>query len=86
MFRAEGLEVAAGIRQPMTRYVDANPDLRLIEERFMEIRQAVGTTRGRRPETGAFLRAVVEELKASGFVADALARSGQLNAAVAPPA
>jgi polar amino acid transport system substrate-binding protein len=52
----------------------------------MEIRQALGTTRTRRPETAAFLRAFVEELKASGFVADALRRAGQPDVTVAPPA
>ena len=50
------------------------------------IRQAVGTTRSRRPETVAFLRDLVEELKAGGFVADALRRADQSDATVAPPA
>ena len=86
VFRAEGLEVAAGIRQPMTAFVAANPDVRLVEERFMAIRQAVGTTRERRPETVSFLSELVEELKANGFVAEALQRAGQTGAAVAPPA
>jgi polar amino acid transport system substrate-binding protein len=86
VFRAEGLEVAAGIRQPMTAFVAANPDMRLIEERFMAIRQAVGTTKSRSPETVRFLRDLVEELKANGFVAESLRRAGQLDAAVAPPA
>jgi polar amino acid transport system substrate-binding protein len=86
VFRAEGLEAAAGIRQPLAAYVAASPDLRLIDERFMEIRQAVGTTRDRRPETVRFLCDLVEELKASGFVADALRRSNQPGATVAPPA
>lgn len=85
IFRAEGLEATAGIRQPIARFVAANPDVRLIDERFMEIRQAVGTTRARSPETVAYLHDVVEELKANGFVADALARSGQADASVAPP-
>jgi polar amino acid transport system substrate-binding protein len=85
-FLAGGLEVAAGIRQPMTRFVADHPELRLLEGRFMAIRQAVGTTVARRPETVRFLRAVVEELKASGFVADALRRSDQSPTLVAPPA
>jgi polar amino acid transport system substrate-binding protein len=84
-FRAGGLEVAAGIRQPLTAYVDAHPELRLIDERFMQIRQAVGTTPHRRPETVAFLRGVVEELKANGFVAASLRRAGQSPDLVAPP-
>ena len=86
VFRADELEVAAGIRQPMTAFVAANPDWRLVEERFMAIRQAVGTTRDRRPETVSFLSELIEELKANGFVAESLRRAGQSGAAVAPPA
>ncbi|MFJ3763253.1 transporter substrate-binding domain-containing protein [Streptomyces sp. NPDC090082] len=85
-FRAEDLEAGAGIRQPLTAYAAAHPDVRLIEGRFMEIRQAVGTTVDRRPETVAFLRATVEELKANGFVTNALRRSGQDPELLAPPA
>ena len=80
VFRDLGLEVAAGIRQPMTEFVDSHPGFRLIEGRFMEIQQAVGTTRTRPPETVQFLRDFVEELKASGFVADALRRANQPDA------
>jgi polar amino acid transport system substrate-binding protein len=74
VFRAEGLEVAAGIREPMTAFVAANPDLRLVEERFMAIRQAVGTTKDRSPEAVGFLTELVAELKSSGFVAKSLGR------------
>ncbi|MFJ9358900.1 transporter substrate-binding domain-containing protein [Streptomyces mirabilis] len=83
-FRAEGLEVAAGIRQPMTEFVAAHTELRLIEDRFMQIRQAVGTTRTRRPETVRFLHGLVEELKANGFVANALRRAHQPETLAAP--
>lgn len=86
VFREQGLDVAAGIRQPMTAYVAAHPDVRLVAEAFMAIRQAVGTGRDRRPGTVRFLAETVEELKASGFVADALRRSGQSPALVAPAA
>ena len=79
------LEAAAGVREPMTEFVAAHPACRLIEGRFMEIPQAVGTAAAKRPETTGFLRDLVEELKASGMVADALRRSGQ-TAPVAPPA
>lgn len=51
----------------------------------MQIRQAVGTTVTRRPETVQFLRDLVEELKADGFIADALRRAHQSDALVAPP-
>ena len=84
-FEEQGLEVAAGIRQPMTAYAAAHPGTRVIAERFMQIQQAVGTTPDRRPETVEFLRALVEELKANGFVAGSLRRANQPDATVAPP-
>ncbi|WEH33599.1 transporter substrate-binding domain-containing protein [Streptomyces sp. AM 4-1-1] len=85
-FRAQGLEVAAGIRQPLAEYVVAHHEVRLIEGRFMQIQQALGTTTTRRPETVRFLRDLVEELKADGFVADSLRRADQSDTLVAPPA
>jgi polar amino acid transport system substrate-binding protein len=69
----------------MTEFVAAHQEYRLIEGRFMEIPQAVGTVKAKRRETTQFLHEVVEELKANGFVAEALRRSGQ-TAPVAPPA
>jgi polar amino acid transport system substrate-binding protein len=84
-FLAGNLEAAAGIRETMTAFVTTHSGCRLIEERFMEIRQAVGTAKTKCPETTRFLHGLVEELKATGFVADSLRRSGQ-SAAVAPAA
>ncbi|WP_329005896.1 transporter substrate-binding domain-containing protein [Kribbella sp. NBC_00709] len=86
VFRAEGLEAAAGIRQPITAYAAEHPDVRVIDERFMQIQQAVGTARSKRPETVTYLHDLIEDLKSSGFVAASLAASGQGDAAVAPPA
>jgi polar amino acid transport system substrate-binding protein len=84
-FVTGNLEVAAGVREPMTEFVAAHPEYRLIDGRFMEIPQAVGTPKTKRQETTEYLRDLVEELKATGFVAAALHRSGQ-TAPVAPPA
>ena len=84
VFRERGLEAVAGIRQPLSRHVASQPGLRLVEPRFMQIRQAVATTKNRTDAAIAFLREFVETIKANGFVADALARSGQ-DATVAPP-
>jgi polar amino acid transport system substrate-binding protein len=55
-----------------------------MEGRFQVIEEAMGTPRGR--DVGArYLQAYVEEMKATGFVAAALARSNQPDATVAPP-
>ena len=59
------------------------PGLRLLPGRFMAINQAMGTPRGR--EAGArYLGEFVEEMKASGFVAQSLARNRAQGASVAP--
>jgi polar amino acid transport system substrate-binding protein len=57
----------------------------MIDGRFMEIRQAMGTPQGR-DAAARYLARFIEEMKASGFVAEALRRSNQPDATVAPPA
>ena len=84
LFVADKLEVAAGVKQPMVAYAKTNPNVRVMDGRFMEIQQAMGTPKGREA-AARYLRGFVEEMKASGFVADALKRSNQPDAAVAPP-
>jgi len=85
MFRRDRLEAAAGVKQPIVAFAKEHPDTRVIPGRFMVIEQAMGTPKGR--EAGSrYLREFIEEMKASGFVAKALAASGQTDAAVAPPA
>jgi polar amino acid transport system substrate-binding protein len=86
VFRDQDLDVAAGIRQPITAYLADHPELRLIDERFMQIQQAVGTVKSKQPESTAFLYSLIEELKASGFIADALRRADQSADLVAPAA
>jgi polar amino acid transport system substrate-binding protein len=89
LFVKDNLEVAAGVKQAIVQFAKAHPDTRLIDGRFMEIRQAMGTPKARyqgRDAAPRYLSAFIEEMKSSGFVAKALARSNQPDAAVAPPA
>jgi len=83
LFRAEKLDAAAGVRQPLAAYAKEHADLRVMEKAFQQIRQAMGTPKGRLA-AAAYLRAFIEEMKANGFVADALKRSNQPDAQVAP--
>jgi polar amino acid transport system substrate-binding protein len=83
LFRAEKLDAAAGVRQPLAAYAKEHPEVRVIEKAFMQIRQAMGTPKGR-TAAAAYLRTFIEEMKANGFVADALKRSNQPDAQVAP--
>jgi len=84
-FLARNLDVAAGVKQQLEADAKRVGGVRLLDGNFMVINQAMAAPRGR--EAGsAYLREFVEEMKASGFVAAALARHGIEGAAVAPPA
>ena len=85
-FLDQKLEACGGVKQALQKFIAKHPEVRLINERFMEIRQAMGCAKGK--TAGAkYLRAFVEEMKASGFVASMLAKYGlgSDDAIVAPP-
>jgi polar amino acid transport system substrate-binding protein len=84
LFLRDRLEAVAGVKQSVVRFVTAHPEVRLLDGRFMEIAQAMCLPKGR-PNAARYLAEFVEEMKASGFVAEALARAKQ-EATVAPPA
>ncbi|MBP0624833.1 ABC transporter substrate-binding protein [Cupriavidus consociatus] len=83
-FLEQELEVAAGVRQQLEADAAKHPGLRLLDERFMVIRQAMGVPQSRGSRAAAYLHAFVESMKASGFVAQALARHHIAGATVAP--
>lgn len=83
-FLEQALDVAAGVRQQLEADAQKHAGLRLLPGRFMVIQQAMGLPKSRGSEAAAVLRAFVEDMKATGFVADALARHGIQGASVAP--
>lgn len=85
-FLAEAADVAAGVKQQLEADAQRLPGLRLLPGRFMVIEQAMVVQAGRGAAAQACLRDFVEQAKASGLVADALARHGVRGAAVAPGA
>ncbi|NEX64777.1 ABC transporter substrate-binding protein [Noviherbaspirillum galbum] len=85
-FLEQGAEVAAGVKQQLEADAQRIGGLRLLNERFMVIRQAMGTPKSRGAEAAAFLAQFVERMKAEGFVATALSRHGIRGASVAPAA
>jgi len=85
-FLATGAEVAAGVKQQLEMDARRTTGLRLLPGRFMVIRQAMGCPRSRGTQAAAALAAFVEEMKESGFVAEALERHGIEGASVAPAA
>jgi polar amino acid transport system substrate-binding protein len=85
-FLEQDLEVAAGVKQQLEADARETSGLRLLDERFMVIRQAIGVPKSRGIAAADALRAFVEEAKVSGLVAQALARHKIVGASVAPPA
>ena len=84
VFVEQKLEVAAGVKQQLEADLMRFPNHRLLPGRFMVIQQAMGTPKSRGPEAAAFLAQFVEDMKTSGFVAEALQRHHIQGASVAP--
>jgi polar amino acid transport system substrate-binding protein len=85
VFLDDKLEVLSGLKPRLLMDVAKLPGARLLDGQFTAVQQAVGTLRAR--EAGArYLRAFVEDVKASGLVAEAIARNGVQGVSVAPPA
>ena len=82
-FMAQNLDVAAGVKQQLEMDAKRVPGVRLLPGRFMVINQAVGLPKGR-DHAAAYVTGFIEEMKASGFVAEALRRHGIEGALVAP--
>jgi polar amino acid transport system substrate-binding protein len=83
-FVAQALDVAAGVKQQLQADALRYPDLRLLPGHFMVIQQALGVTKERGEAAATALHRYVEEMKASGFVREALERHGIQGASVAP--
>ena len=77
-------DVAAGVRQQLEADAARIGGLRLLGERFMVIRQAMGVAKARGEDAVNYLDRFVEDMKSAGFVAAALARHGIQGATVAP--
>jgi polar amino acid transport system substrate-binding protein len=84
VFVEQDLEVAAGVSQPIEAYVAANPGLRVLDGAFMQIPQAVAVSRRHDDTTISWVGSVVDELIATGWVAEALSRHGHDPALAAP--
>jgi len=84
MFLAQNLDVAAGVRQQLEADARRVGGVRMLPGRFMVIEQAMGVPKGR-TAAQAWLSRYIEEMKATGFVAQSLQRHAIEGAAVAPP-
>ena len=84
-FVAEKLDVLAGLRPRLLTDVERLPGARILDGKFMSVQQAIGTGR-KNAAAAAFLRAFVEEVKASGFVQGLIDKHKVRGLSVAPPA
>ena len=78
-------DVAAGVTQQLELDKRRHPELHILDQPFMTIRQAMGLPKTRGSEAASFLASFVEELKQTGFVSDAITRHQVEGATVAPP-
>jgi polar amino acid transport system substrate-binding protein len=85
VFVADRLEVLAGLKPRLLSDAARLPGSRILDGRFTAIQQSIGTPR---PNAAAapFLASFVEEAKAAGLVAAAIARHGVHGVSVAAPA
>ena len=86
LFVEQRLDALAGLRPALLTWATRLPGSRVLEGRFSSVRQAMGTPRRRDQAGFAYLCEFVEEMKASGFVADRVAAHRVVGLSVAPPA
>jgi polar amino acid transport system substrate-binding protein len=85
VFVSQKLEALAGLKPRLLTDVQKLPGARILDGQFTAVQQAIGTAKNREA-SARFLRAFVEEVKASGLVAEAISRNGAQGVSVAPPA
>jgi polar amino acid transport system substrate-binding protein len=85
VFVSQKLEALAGLKPRLLTDVQKLPGARILDGQFTAVQQAVGTAKNREA-SARFLRAFVEDVKASGLVAEAISRNGAQGVSVAPPA
>ena len=74
LFNAKGAEAVAALKPNLLESMDKLPDARLLEGNFMTVNHGLGTPRARGTAGAAYLKAFVEDINASGFVARSIER------------
>lgn len=83
-FVNEKLDVLAGLKPRLLTDVEKLPGARILDGQFSAVQQAIGTPK-KNTKAAPYLRAYVEEAKASGFVAGLIERHKVRGLSVAPP-
>jgi polar amino acid transport system substrate-binding protein len=82
LFVDKKLDVLAGLKPRLVTDVEKLPGSRILDGRFMAVQQSIGCPKGREA-AARYLRELVEDLKASGFVGRAIETHGVRGVSVA---
>lgn len=87
LMREQGLEAVAAVRTALVAQAKRLPGAHVLSGHFMTIPQAAGVPKGR-PAAARYVSEFIEEMKSTGFIANALRKHGlgPDDAIVAPPA
>ena len=85
LFVGQKMDALAGLKPRLLMDVTKLPGARLLDGQFTAVQQAIGTPKSR-DAAAKYLRAFVEEVKASGLVAEAISKNAVKGVSVAPPA
>lgn len=83
-FVKDKLDVLAGLKPRLLTDVEKLPGAKILDGQFSAVQQAIGTPK-KNSRAAPYLRAFVEEAKASGFVASLIERHKVRGLSVAPP-
>lgn len=81
LFLEQGLDAAAGVRQPLEKFAASHSGYRVLDGAFTSIRQAMAVPR-QRAAGAEFVQRFIQRQKANGFVRQALDATGQGDVAV----
>jgi polar amino acid transport system substrate-binding protein len=85
-FVREKADALAGLKPGLTELAPTLPGSRILDGNFTVVRHTVGMPRDGRDAAAAYLRDLVEDVKASGLVAEWIEKSGVKGLSVAPAA
>ncbi|HET7158823.1 MAG TPA: transporter substrate-binding domain-containing protein [Burkholderiales bacterium] len=85
-FVKEKLEALAGLKPVLLEFAPTLPGSRILDGNFTVVRHTVGMPRDGRDAAAAYLRDVVEDVKATGLVAQWIKKSGVKGLSPAPAA
>ena len=75
LFKDRRADALAGLKPDLLNSMGTMPEARMLEGKFMTVNHGLGTPRDRRA-AAEYLKAFVEQMNASGFVARSIERHG----------